>query len=421
MAGKRTGLTARGGCLLAAGLAAAVCAVVLDERDFLRIGAFAVAVPLLALPYARLLRAGVTARRELVSSQVSVGEEAAVRLHVSARSRMPGGEFTVEDCLPDALGASPRFRLGAPARRAAGGRTLHYTIRSPVRGVHTLGPARLSAGDPLGLARSHAPIGRTARLRVFPAVTALPPGGPGDRAGEPGGGGPPGSAGAGEPDVMVREYRHGDGLRKVHWRSTARRDELMVRTEEPPVEVEVPTTVLLDHRASAHRGSRTAASMEWAVSFAGSVCAHLGRRGRRYRLLAADGTVLADDSSTRGQQGRERVLDRLARLPRSPERDLCCPPEPGRRLVAVLGAARPADAEALAASRCGGPAGVAVLLDVDTWRGTPLEAGSWEAGVLLRDAGWTVVHAGAEHDPAWVWSELLGGSVGATPVPGGRR
>ncbi len=40
VAGRLSGLTTRGRCLLAGGVATAVCAVVLDERDLLRIGAF---------------------------------------------------------------------------------------------------------------------------------------------------------------------------------------------------------------------------------------------------------------------------------------------------------------------------------------------------------------------------------------------
>ena len=39
----------------------------------------------------------------------------------------------------------------------------------------------------------------------------------------------------GEDDVSTREYRHGDDLRKVHWRATARTGELMVRLEETPL------------------------------------------------------------------------------------------------------------------------------------------------------------------------------------------
>jgi uncharacterized protein (DUF58 family) len=417
MARRHTALTMRGGCVLTAGLAAAACAAVLDERDILRIAVFAVVMPVLALLYARLLRAGVSAHRELPPERVTVGEDALVRIRVEVRGGIPGGGLDLQESLPRVLGASPRFHLNAPTRRAAAGYPLDYTVPRLVRGVHHLGPLWLSAGDPLGLARSSARVGQTSPLLAVPAVTALPPGTPRGGAGNHPGAAASAPVGTGEPDVIVREYRHGDDARKVHWRSTARRDELMVRTEEPPAGV--PTTVLLDHRASAHRGS-AAASLEWAVSFAASVCAHVGQSGQRYRLIGADGTVLADEASTGGQHGRELVLDCLARLGGSPERVLRCPPEPGRRLIAVLGACRPADAEALASCPSGGAAGVAVLLNGDAPRRRTREAGHWEAGSVLGDAGWTVVHAGAGNDPARVWAKLLARSAPETTAPGWR-
>ena len=48
-------------------------------------------------------------------------------------------------------------------------------------------------------------------------------------------------------DVTVREYRHGDDLRRVHWRSSARIGELMVRREEQPWQSRA--TLFLDNRA----------------------------------------------------------------------------------------------------------------------------------------------------------------------------
>ena len=89
----------------------------------------------------------------------------------------------------------------------------------------------------------------------------------------------------------VREYEQGESLRKVHWRSTARRDELMVRVEERPWRG--GTTLLLDHRVHAHRGSGPTASLEWAISFVASICLHLHHFGHQVRLVSEDGRVLA--------------------------------------------------------------------------------------------------------------------------------
>jgi len=55
------------------------------------------------------------------------------------------------------------------------------------------------------------------------------------------------------PVASVREHRHGDDLRKVHWRATARSGELMVRLEERPWRAQA--TLLLDTRTRAHLGT----------------------------------------------------------------------------------------------------------------------------------------------------------------------
>ena len=87
-------------------------------------------------------------------------------------------------------------------------------------------------------------------LLVVPRVRPLGAGGP---AGGHGGGGEGARrtiAVHGEDDVSTREYRHGDDLRKVHWRATARTGELMVRLEERPWRSQA--TLLLDTRSRAH-------------------------------------------------------------------------------------------------------------------------------------------------------------------------
>ena len=133
---------------------------------------------------------------------------------------------------------------------------------------------------------------------------------------------------AGEDDVGTREYRHGDDLRRVHWRSTARYGELMVRREEQPWQSRA-------HAAARHpRRPRTAATgrrrrFEWAVSAAASIGVHLAPRGYTVRLLTDtggqhrrrrrrpdSGTDVEGACSTRSRSCAEPRRDAPARTPR---------------------------------------------------------------------------------------------------------
>ena len=97
-------------------------------------------------------------------------------------------------------------------------------------------------------------------------------------------------ASAGEDDAGTREYRQGDDLRRVHWRSTARLGQLMVRREEQPWQARC--TVLLDTRSTAHGGEGPGSSFEWAVSAAASVAVHLVRHGYFVRLVTDTGAAV---------------------------------------------------------------------------------------------------------------------------------
>jgi hypothetical protein len=125
---------------------------------------------------------------------------------------------------------------------------------------------------------------------VTPTVTPLPASGSGgDWAG--GGDAPPGRCPAAAPTTPPpAEYRHGDDLRKVHWRSTARVGELMVRREEQPFQSRA--TLLLDGRSAAHRGDGPASSFEWSVSAVASIGVALSRLGFALSLLRETGEAL---------------------------------------------------------------------------------------------------------------------------------
>lgn len=406
-----TGLTTRGRCVLAAGVAAAVCGLVLDERDLLRVAVFAAVLPLLAAAAVGRTRVRLHAERRLVPPRTPIGGDAEVHLDVRSTAPLATGGLLLEDTVPYALGQRPRFVVERLSRHGAV--QLRYRVHPALRGVHPVGPLVARVTDPFGLAEAARELGGRQQLTAHPVVVPLAglPTGCGRGSGEQGAGRL--RAGQGEDDAVVRAYRHGDDLRKVHWRSTARRDELVVRVEEQPWRG--GATVLLDHRVAAHRGSGPSSSLEWAVSMAASVAVHLQRHGQQVRLLAADAPVAAPEADPGPDGCIDAVLDALAALVPSGHRELCGGRSlsGGQELVAVLGAVGPGAVETLLQARPQG--GRAVLLDVDAWAAgvQPGTTDPAEAARLLTAAGWTVaVATPASRMPA-VWAEVCGAR---TPV-----
>ncbi|QPP09329.1 DUF58 domain-containing protein [Streptomyces bathyalis] len=311
------GLTTRGRSFLAAGMAAAVCAYVLGQADLLRVGMLLAALPLVCVLVLYRTRYRVAGSRRLSPARVTVRSEARVHLRMDNVSRLPTGLLMLEDRVPYVLGPRPRFVLDRV--EPGGQREVSYRVRSEMRGSYPLGPLQLRLTDPFGMCELTRSFSTYDTLMVVPRTVPLPPVRlTGDATGY-GDGRHRSLALAGEDDVIPRGYRHGDDLRRVHWRSTARYGELMVRREEQPQKARC--TVLLDTRRGAYAGSGPDSQFEWAVSGAASVCLHLLERGYAVRLLTDTGTMVpgpegvgfaGDSSDTAGL-----LLDTLALLEQS--------------------------------------------------------------------------------------------------------
>jgi uncharacterized protein (DUF58 family) len=395
--------------MLAGGAATAVCAVILDERDLLRIGAFVAVLPLLALLVAGRTRRTVAVRRTLRPPRLAVGAGLRVELVLDGGRLLSTLRLT--DAVPDAAGPQrdtpPRFTvhsLGRTAGRPGRSAVINYTLRPVLRGAHRIGPLTASSTDPLGLAQFERELAAPSNLLVVPRVVrlrGLPPA-------LGGGEGTPGAAlahqGQGSSDVLVRPYRQGDELRRVHWRSTARYDELMVRLEERPWRGGI--TLLLDRRDGAHRGRGPASSLEYAVGLAASIYSHLVNRGEPVTLAAEDGVPLAPPGAVTDV---EAMLDVLAQLRPSARVDLAGPEiTPGSDVLAVLGELGDGHLESLLARRPGG--GYAVLLDTATWDSSGPSGQAAASAAALRVSGWHVTVATAGSPPDRVWDELIAGS-----------
>lgn len=404
-----SGLTTRGRCLLAAGIAAAICAWVLNERDLLRVAVFVIALPLLVVVFLSLSRVRIGAARQLLPDRVAAGTESTVQLELWRTGHLPAGEVLLEDGVGYGLGARPRFVVERlPHDRRV---PLRYPLRPAMRGIQQIGPLRATITDPFGICEFERELIGNSRLVVVPKTVPLwnMPVGAGVGAGDEGS--IRRGTGLGDPDAIIRPYRQGDDLRMVHWPSTARRDEIMVRLEQKPRHG--GTTVLLDHRSSAHHGSGPGASIEWAISFAASVCLHLRRAGHGVRLVSEHAKVLAEIPSDSGPSYDNLALDALAALQPAHQRDITMGHDPavGQELIAVLGSVSTEAVHELSQYRPRSTRSLAVLLDTALWdsevsapeRRTNAVEGT---ASLLRAAGWGVVIARPDVPMTKIWAQL---------------
>jgi uncharacterized protein (DUF58 family) len=149
----------------------------------------------------------------------------------------------------------------------------------------------------------------------------------------------------GEEFLTLREYQVGDDLRRVHWRSSARMGDLMIRQDE--AQWRARSVIVLDTRPEAHRG----ASFEIAVEATASIVDRLTRMRRRIDVSTSDGAPL---TSPRTRDGWA-VMDRLATIePDGADRFAAVVASHGTHrtaalIVAVAGSLTAADASALAA------------------------------------------------------------------------
>jgi len=395
-------LTARGRSFLASGLAALLMAYLLGENDLFRIGVLVTALPLLAAMVVARTRYRLSCARRLDPARAEAGGDATVTLRLENVTRLPTGLLLIEDTVPYALGVRPRFVLDRVEAR--GVREVDYRVRSDLRGRYTIGPLSVRITDPFGLVELTRAFTISDTLVVTPQVVALPHV---RLSGEWTGGGDSRTrsvAAAGDDDVAPREYRQGDDLRRVHWRSTARHGELMVRREEQ--QWQSRGALLLDTRRYGHRGEGPRSSFEVGVSAAASIGVHLAREGLGLRLVTDQGAEHLTDSGLSWS-----LLDTLAMVRGSSARSLEMGVSALRQgggdglIVAVLGSLDPEEARELARLRHSGITGVAVLLDVATWEGGEpgADANQHAVQTVLAGYGWRIVPLPAGVSIASVW------------------
>ncbi|GAA3811404.1 DUF58 domain-containing protein [Cellulomonas soli] len=410
--------TARGIGLLLGGVALVVLGVALGTVDVVRMGTLAVLAVLGPAAVLAVLDPGrgrhrLAVVRTTTPNPVHVGDRADVEVLISAtdpaaRVRLAGLRFA-EQAATDLSGGSP---LRARVRRTPHRVTVTYAVQAGRRGRWPLGPLVVTRTDPFGVARTSATLGESAEVEVWPRVVPLPA--PSDvLVGEP----DRVALGARTPstdDASLREYHEGDDLRRVHWRSSARRGSLMVRSDERAGMR--PVSVLLDLPA---RGD----DLEWTISLAASMALAMLEGGHPVRLVGGsrplDAPGIGDPYGwvhAHGATARGTLLDRTIDLeaPRNPEAaevELLA----ATHLLESTGAGDDIVLAVLGPLDRAGRAALAHLGDsVQGWAVVRLGARSSdgqdaEASVLaLRRAGWRACVVVGGEDVVACWLRLLG-------------
>ncbi|MEU9341142.1 DUF58 domain-containing protein [Streptomyces sp. NPDC048278] len=425
------GLTTRGRSFLAAGIAAVICAYILGQADLRRVGLLLAVLPLLCVVVLYRTRYRVSGSRRLSPARVPAGSEARVHLRMDNVSRLPTGLLMLQDRVPYVLGPRPRFVLDRV--EPGGRREVSYRVRSDLRGRYPLGPLQLRLTDPFGMCELTRSFSTFDTLTVIPKVEPLPPIRLSGEAKGYGDGRQRSLALAGEDDVIPRGYRYGDDLRRVHWRSTARYGELMVRREEQPQRARC--TVLLDTRGGAYEGAGPDSAFEWAVSGAASVLVHMLERGFSVRLLTDTGSSVpgegTDGFAGTGQESAEAaglMMDTLAVIDHSDGAGLSRAYDVLRGgneglLVAFLGDLDEEQATVAAKMRQRSGGAVAFVLDPDTWvrepTDVPAPGDAYEERLrMLREAGWTTVSVERGASVAELWRQADRERTGSAALSG---
>ncbi|MBQ1030431.1 DUF58 domain-containing protein [Micromonospora parva] len=298
------GITARGVGLLVAAVVLLAAGFRFAYPELTLLGAAAgAAVGYAALVAAWRPRLAVTRRAD--PDRVARGEPASMTLTVRNTGRLRSANLLAEDRCGERTVPVPVLRL-RPGRDTE----VRYDVPTDRRGVVPVGPLRVTRRDPLGLVALARPYGATVPVWVHPRVHPLAavPTGAGRSLDGRVDGVPHGSI----TFDSLREYVVGDELRRVHWRTSARVGELMVREN---VDTSLPRlVVLLDNRVAAHPGrvGGVAESFESACEAAASIVTAAHRADLPVLLLLAAGEpaqVTTPDGEGDGALG---PLDRLA-------------------------------------------------------------------------------------------------------------
>jgi uncharacterized protein (DUF58 family) len=240
----------------------------------------------LAKLWSHLSIARISCRRQLSERRVFPGEKINVKLQVANRKPLPLPWVQVDDEIPQALGGASTLAGERPGsvliRRSAAmlwysSVKWKYELPCLKRGYYHLGPTTVSSGDIFGLYSRSLKTALEDHIIVYPKIFSV------------GHLGIPSQHPLGESrsdyrvfqdptrPIGVRDYQHGDSLRHVHWKASARLQSLQVKIFEPTTTFKVALFLSVDSFMG--NGSIHEDEFELGISVAASLAHHVIEQG----------------------------------------------------------------------------------------------------------------------------------------------
>jgi len=255
----------------------------------------------------RLTMEGLSVRRTLGQAYAHLGDT--IELQYELRNEHALGKLWLEvfeeSNWPEHL---PGRVLSIGGRKT---RKWKVLVKAARRGRFRLGPVVMRSGDPFGLFRTELRVPDEALLLVYPRVVPIPfwtlPGSVLE-----------GSVLTGQRSLQstsmvmgIREYRPGDALNRIHWRSSARHRELQVKEFE--LDKTADLWIYLDLERHWHRGEGEDSTEERCITVAASVVQKALREHRNVGLITtgARAEVLHPD---RGSKQFGKLMQYLAEM-----------------------------------------------------------------------------------------------------------
>ncbi len=310
-------LTARGWAVLVLATVAFFLSDLYSSRFLYLVSVALVALFLLSYLQLRASETGIRVTRVVSPNPCFESSRTEVEIHVQSR----GFSAQFQD-IRDALPASIE-ETGRKTRLGVGGHSLQctYLLNAPMRGEYRIGPSLIALGDVYGLFSTKVRVGAATSLLVYPRYSKVDPRiqmrsmevlGPTSTH----------RRGTSSDFLSIRRYVHGDPVKNIHWRSSAKVGQLMVRELE--AEEKGSVAVLLDcsrgNQMEFETGVRAAASvavsclsmgMDVSVLLGGDEGVIVERGGGRLQYHAVLSSLAKAQRSAAASDGM--LLDRAAR------------------------------------------------------------------------------------------------------------